>query len=356
MNTYKPNYVSVPGETLLETMNALGLTQVDIAERTGRTPKTINEIIKGKAPITPDTAIQFESVLGVPASFWNTREKNYREYLARASALNQRKLQVSWLSKFPIREMVSYGWLPDVGSDKVEQLGNLLAFFGVSHPLHWGRIYRSLKLTYRKAYSGVPNFNSLTAWLRKGELVGKSIECKPFNRSKFLENLKTIRSLTTKDIKEASLEMNKLCSGSGVALVFTRELPKLFVCGATRWLNHEKALIQLSLVYKTNDQVWFTFFHEAAHICLHSKKDVFVDGKNIEGLKESEANRFAEDMIVPRREYDEYKQTEISEESILKFSYTHSIAPGMVVGRLQHEKIVPYNRFNNLKKTFVWEE
>src|SRR3972149_4947024 len=104
---YSPDYAVPPGETLLETIEALGMTQAelaagtgrppetineigqggraqaDLAARTGRTLKTINEIVKGKAPIRPDTALQLERALGVPASFWNNRERNYREVLAR---------------------------------------------------------------------------------------------------------------------------------------------------------------------------------------------------------------------------------------------------------------------------------
>jgi addiction module HigA family antidote len=82
-SAFRPNYAVPPGDTLKETIDAMGMTQAELAQRTGRPKKTINEIIKGKAAIMPDTAIQFERVLGVPASFWNDLERNYRETLAR---------------------------------------------------------------------------------------------------------------------------------------------------------------------------------------------------------------------------------------------------------------------------------
>lgn len=80
-SAFKPNYALPPGETLKETIESIGMTQAELAQRTGRPKKTINEIIKGKAAITPDTAIQLERVLGVPASFWNNLERNYQEKL-----------------------------------------------------------------------------------------------------------------------------------------------------------------------------------------------------------------------------------------------------------------------------------
>jgi len=82
-NEFKPNYGVPPGETLRETLESLGMSQAELAQRTGRPKKTINEIIKGKAAIMPDTAIQLERTLGVPASFWNNLEGNYQETIAR---------------------------------------------------------------------------------------------------------------------------------------------------------------------------------------------------------------------------------------------------------------------------------
>ena len=63
---YRPDNVSIPGETLLDLIEERGMTQVELAERTGRPLKTINEIINGKAAITSETAIQFERTLGTP--------------------------------------------------------------------------------------------------------------------------------------------------------------------------------------------------------------------------------------------------------------------------------------------------
>src|SRR6266704_5309403 len=109
---YSPDYAVPPGDTLLEVMESLGITQAQLAERTGRPTKTINEIVKGKAAITPETALQFELVLGVPASFWNNREQQYREALARKRATESLATQTGWLDKIPYKAMVEKGWIP----------------------------------------------------------------------------------------------------------------------------------------------------------------------------------------------------------------------------------------------------
>ena len=49
-NQYLPDSVTPPGVTLQETIEALGMSQADLADRTGRSKKMINEIIKGKSP------------------------------------------------------------------------------------------------------------------------------------------------------------------------------------------------------------------------------------------------------------------------------------------------------------------
>ena len=82
-NRYVPDFISPPGETLAEILEERNMSQSELAQRMGRPRKTINEVIKGKAEITSDTALQIELVLGTPSSFWIERERLYREYLAK---------------------------------------------------------------------------------------------------------------------------------------------------------------------------------------------------------------------------------------------------------------------------------
>lgn len=83
---YFANIAIPPEETLLETLECMNMPQKDFAVRVGMSVKTINEIIKGKEPITNDIALKFEAVLDIPASFWINLESNYRESLARIRA------------------------------------------------------------------------------------------------------------------------------------------------------------------------------------------------------------------------------------------------------------------------------
>ena len=109
---FNPDYAVPPGETLLETIQALELTQKELALRMGRPVKTINEIIKGVAAITAETSLQLEKVTGVPASFWNNAEANYRERLARLKEQRRIETQTQWLKSFSYRKIVELGLVP----------------------------------------------------------------------------------------------------------------------------------------------------------------------------------------------------------------------------------------------------
>lgn len=152
--------------------------------------------------------------------------------------------------------------------------------------------------------------------------------------------------------------MISLCSDAGVAVVFTPQLPKAGVSGATQWLRPDLALIQISLRYKTNDHFWFTFFHEAAHILLHGKRDVFLEGTNDgkgETEKEEEANRWSANFLIPKEAMLAFTERgERSHEAAIQFANELGIAPGIVVGQLQNREYIPYSHLNRLKVRFEW--
>jgi hypothetical protein len=144
-----------------------------------------------------------------------------------------------------------------------------------------------------------------------------------------------------------------------VAVVFLPAPPGCPASGATRWLAPDKALLLLSLRYKTNDHLWFTFFHEAAHLVLHGKKLLFIDG--IDGLDkevEQEADRFAGAVLIPPAMADQLRLLgaagHVSEAVVRSLAAQIGIAPGIVVGRMQKEEWLPWTHLNGLKVRYAW--
>ncbi|MBT7190681.1 MAG: ImmA/IrrE family metallo-endopeptidase [Anaerolineae bacterium] len=354
-NEYMPDVVSPPGETLLDILEVRGMTQAELSERTGRPKKTINEIIKGKAALTPATALQLERVLGTPASFWNDREQYYRENLARQAERKSLKGQVDWLNQFPIKKMVEFNWLPPA-DDPVEMLRHVISFFGIASPTQWSEIWQQPSVAFRKSSTFESDPFAVSTWIRRGEIEAQQIDCYPYDAVQFRSALESIRSLTVQLPENFQEETVRLCAGAGVAVVFVPQLPKARISGVTRWLTPNKAMIQVSLRYKTDDQLWFSFFHEAGHILKHGKRDIFIEGNGIEDKKEEEANHFASEFLIPATEYHRFtsRTTYYSKAEIAAFAENLGIAPGIVVGRLQHDKKIPMQNANGLKRRLAW--
>ena len=77
--TYSPDYAVPPGWVLEDRLAAHNISYAEFARRCGRSPKLISEIISGKAPIEPRTALQFENTLGVDAGIWLGIEASYNK-------------------------------------------------------------------------------------------------------------------------------------------------------------------------------------------------------------------------------------------------------------------------------------
>lgn len=351
-NTFDPDYVVPPGATLLETIESLGLTQKELAQRMGRPLKTINEIIKGIAAITAETALQLEKVTGIPASFWNNAEANYQERLARLKEAEVFQQQTDWLKRFSYAKMAALKLVPEA-SKKEEKVSNLLNFFGVAGPSQWESTYTALEGAARESNTTKSELGDLSAWLRTGEIMAQRKQCETYSAANFKQALHEVRALTRKSPVEAWPKVVDLCAAAGVAVVLVPELPKTHVFGFTRWLTPNKALIQLSLRYKTDDMLWFTFFHEAAHILLHGKKDVFIEFRGVDNEKEREANQWAANFLIKPHDWENFLETlplRPSKATITKFARANEVSDGIVLGRLQHrEKRVGPGRYNELK-------
>src|SRR5690606_8023211 len=207
---FNPDYAVIPGETLAETLAKTGMTQQELANRSGLARKTINGIINGSEPITPDTAIQFEKVFRVPARFWINLQNNYDEAKARLREQARLAEHRDWIKKegIPLRELVKRGAIPNT-RDVQEQLRSVLAFFGVASPDEFETIWRDTQqaYSYRKAGSGKVQFGCVAAWLRLGELKAQEIQCGPFEKEAFQAALTEIRRWVARDFAECEHDL-----------------------------------------------------------------------------------------------------------------------------------------------------
>ena len=342
-------YVIVPGDTILELLELNSMTQLDLSDKTGINKKTINEIIKGKAPITTTTALKLEYVFNIPASFWNNLESNYREVLERQKDFDSIIEDEKYLKNIPYNEMSKRNWdYIEITRSPFEKVVNLRKFFSVASLGFNTELKR--KLAFRKQDNDSFSYESLYCWLRYGEIQSNKIEYPKFDIIKLKEGVEKIRGLTSYLFLDKIDEIKELLKECGVSLIFEPHLSNTYVNGVSYKITKDKAIIMISDRGKKDDILWFTLFHEIAHLIMHSKKEVFIDGDNeLKSSIEKEADDFAKNTLISKNAYDDFIENNIiNEKTIRKFSKDNNIIPGILVGRMQKEGIIGYNEFNNL--------
>jgi HTH-type transcriptional regulator / antitoxin HigA len=355
----EPDYAVPPGETLRETLEAIGMSQADLARRADLSAKHINQIIQGDAAITPETAVAFERVTRVPARIWNSLEANFQAQRIRVA--QRRRLEpedLAWLRRFPTGELVRRGAI--AGSNDAHLLfDQILGFFGIASRVAWERLWRSPDAAFRQSPAFQADEFAVASWLRLGELEAAEIETDPFDRAAFRATLDEVRGLMTRPPEEFFPALVDLCAQTGVAVVLVSEVKGARASGASRWASPTKAIIQLSLRYRWADHFWFSFFHEGGHLYLHGKRRAFVDlpaavdEGGVPGIGfESEANEFAQDILIPPTEASLLADLG-GRDDIVKFANRLQIPPGIVVGRMQREGYIPWHTVNDLRRRFV---
>jgi len=177
----------------------------------------------------------------------------------------------------------------------------------------------------------------------------------PFDPEALRRRLPDLRRLTLQERPGEFLpELLLACASVGVAVAFVPAPNGCHASGAARWLTPSKALVVLSHRYRANDHLWFTFFHEIAHILHHGKKRLFIDWAGLTGEHEDEANSWAADFLIPRQFVPALKAVGRSREGVLKLAQRIGVAPGIVVGRMQKDGLLPWSRLNELKTRYEW--
>ncbi len=346
-----------PGEVLEEELEARGMTQKELAARLGRPAQAINEIIRAKKAITPETAIGLGKVLGIDAQFWTNLESNYRMTLARRQEQAMLAANVQWLDDYPVKDMLKRGWI-QAGRDKASRLEALMTFLGVA-VAEPRAFHKAVGFRITEAAQRTVSLGALAVWLRKGELDAQEASTADYDEKAFAEALNRIRMLTAQQPGEFLPAMSALCAAAGVAFCMVQELPRSGANGAARWLTDRKALVQMSIRNKWADIFWFTFFHEACHLLKHrTQRRIFIDGlcsdPDIAEI-ETEANSFARDFLIPPQDWSDFcDEDDFTADAVAEFAQSVGIAPFIVVGRLQKENRIGYNQLTTLKPRYEW--
>jgi HTH-type transcriptional regulator/antitoxin HigA len=357
LKIWQPDWAVPPGEILSEALAERGMTQAELARRTNRPLKTINQIIKGKASITAETALQLEKVLGVAARFWLNLESGYGEALARERERNQLPRTAKWAERFPVNALVQRGVMSRDSRHSSED--QLLRFFAVSSPAGWERQWGQTQADFRQSPAFASEPEAVSAWLRIGELVASKIETLPYNEEHLRAALPEIRSLIGKEPIAFLPRLRDILAKCGVAFALVQELPGTHISGATRWLGPDRALIQLSLRHRNDDQFWLALFHEVQHLLSGVRRPNLDSPRELRGLNpdELQMDQLADRLLLSNDDYAELIALgDLSPTAIRTFARRVSLTPGILVGRLQRGGRLAPSKFNSLKRAVRFPE
>lgn len=351
---FYPNWASAPGETINDILSERRISFEDFAEHIGQSIETAHGILEGRVAITIAIARQLERILGGSVEFWMSRDFHYRQDIARLHTTSRQ-----WLDEVPVGDMIRFGWLTPTPHPS-EEIDACLKFFNVPDVPAWHRAYARVEgmAAFRTSSTFESRPASVAAWLRQGEIEGDAIDCGKWNAARFQASLSIIRPLTRKKNPSRFVpELRKICAENGVAVAIVRAPNGCRASGATRFLSSEKALLQLSFRYLSDDQFWFTFFHEAGHLLLHGNRAFFLEGIGApESKEEQEANEFAARTLVPSEFQYTLMGIPTNTHAIIKFARKIGVSPGIVVGQLQHYGRIKHSQLNSLKRRFVWND
>ena len=272
-------YVAIPpGATIKEQLADRGMSQKEFAIRMNLSEKHVSQLINGKVELTPEVANHLEMVFGIPASFWNNLEANYRDKIIKVNEENTMEADKNILKHMPYQQMAELGWV-----SKFYEVSEL-SILENSDLIHLA--CRRLKITDKSDAE-------LLAFAQEAKIKAREIKTSKINIERLKRLIPEIKEMTQKDLSEFSSDLIDLLAGCGIALVILPSLKGSYLHGVT-FKDGKKIVIGITNRGKYADRFWFSLFHEFAHVILgHLDKT-----GNITDQEEADADEWAANTLI----------------------------------------------------------
>ena len=337
-----------PGHFLREELESRRWTQTDLAVILDRPVRLVNEIIMGKRAITPETAHGLGTALGTEPDFWMNLETQWQ--LARTTPdQNQVLRRTKIFGRFPIREMQKRGWIGAASSiDEIES--ELKRYFGIASLDDDIRIAHVAKKT---SYDKVSMQQAV--WLIRAQQLAETLDVPAYSSRTLPALFSELRACVARPADAAKAP--QILGAHGIRLILVAPLPSSKIDAACMWFKGQPLLV-LTLRYDKHDIFWHALFHELDHIeHEEGKADPIVDSDLLRdcshGVRsEKRANQHAASKLIPHEEMEQFiarVKPFFSEASIRDFAERMRVHPGIVVGQLQHQGLIPWSMFSGYK-------
>ena len=335
-----------PGYYLKEIIDDTGLTQEDFAKRLDTTPKNLSYLVRGEQSLSVEIAMKLSRMLGTSVSYWLNLQQTYDTLLAEMNSQESIEEERAVFKLLDYKYFRDYYGLPDLPRKTDEQIACLRSFLQVS------------SLTVFKKRDMTVSFRNCNEWMNESNIVkanimvqlaineARTIDTPKFNKARFEECAEFALTLT-ENHSEFYPILRKKFAEAGVVFVVLPNLPGSKTNGATKKIGN-RIMLMVNDRRLSSDTFWFTLFHEIGHIINGDYGITFEDERDLEDA----ADQYAEDMLIPRKAYDDFvKAGRFDADSIKEFSKRIYRDPGIVLGRLKNDKVILYNDWE-LTKAF----
>lgn len=359
-NEYKSSILIHPGVHIKNIIEDMEINQEEFAKRLGVAPKTVSQIVNGKANISNDVAQKLSTMHGTSVGVWINLQKSYDEKISEQKIQDDLKNDEEVLDLLDMNFFIKFLKIIEKGLHKHDKIKSLRTYFGVSSLQQLK--HKDLLINCRKS-NCIPdeekNIVPINAWVQTAINLGKETQTKIYDRYLLLKHIPEIRNMTTQSPDIFVPRLTEILKDCGVALVILPYLKNSNINGAVRWVSPEKAILAINVRGAYADFFWFALFHELKHVLQHKTKDTFLnyvregDLDAVNKVLEKEADEFSQYTLIPPTEYlDFILANNFSQTAILTFSNKINIHPGIVVGRLQHDGHLGFNQLSFLKAKY----
>lgn len=349
--------VSHPGIYIKDAIEELGLNQSEFALRSGLSIKNVSTLITGDSDITFEVALKLAAFFNNSVDGWINLQTRYDFYL------NEQRMEDELNNEWKIAKLFDKRFVNDVlgividAKEKKKTIVSLRLSFNVGtlQALKEPDMYAFCKTSIKKRLSE-NNIIMRNAWISVCEQEARKRMCAEFDKRIIQDNLLYLRKLTLEEPESFQPKLDKLLSKAGIKLVVLPYLANSLVSGVTKWIANENCvMIAVNDCGKDADRIWFSIFHELGHAMKNHKRHLTIsyEKDQIEDEDEIAANKFAKELLINEDDYIEFISRRVfTEASIKTFAKKEQVADFIVLGRLQKDGLVPWEKFQFMKKKY----
>jgi HTH-type transcriptional regulator/antitoxin HigA len=340
-----------PGIFIQAELDKRGWGQAALAEIIGRPLGALNEVIKGKRPLTPEIALALAQAFDQSPELWVHREAAYRLSLVRNAPDDDTAKKARLFEAAPVKDLQRRDWISSAAESADEIEAELTRFLG-ENPLTEAPV-----AVARKSEKFADFSNAQRAWLMQSSHLARRLNARAYTKQNLEAALPQLRKLAVKPEFAARLPI--ALAEVGVRFVIIEDLPRTKIDGAAFFLDNDPSLpvIALSIRIDRMDSFWHTVGHELRHIINEDPLSLDADlvgNDRVQHLSdiESRADKEAAEWLISSADIKSFSlraKPLFLKDSIRPFAGRMGVHPSIVVGSLNHMGVLDWNRHADLR-------